>query len=602
MAAAASLAPPSSTLPIPGEGAAPFGPEDPSSSPLEKIRGLQLAQPADTDLLANYRSLNPPSAPLRKGVKLAPAEQSLPSPPQQLQSGFREAGLGEELLAAVDALGLKDPTEIQARGIPEVLQGRDVILASHTGSGKTLAYLMPIVQMLRKDEQESGESTRPRRPRALVLCPTRELAEQVLQVAKSLCHHARFRSAMIGGGSRLKPQVDALATPLDVVVGTPGRLVQHLKDRHFFLRDVRYLVIDEADTMFDRGFGPEVRRLLAPLRSRSQLPGDPGFTSVLVTATITKAVQRLLEEEFRGVHHVKTSTLHKRVSTARHDFLEVAGSENKLDALLQVLEPSLDKGQRAMIFCNTVQSCRAADHFLAENGIETLNYHGEVPADERVENLEQFRETFDGRGGGEEAAGRRTGGGRPPALVCTDLAARGLDLVVDHVIMFDFPQNPIDYLHRTGRTARMGAKGVGKGRITSLVTRRDQFLASQIEAAIAQGEPLEGLTADREKVEAGRRRDAEERRREEFQRQRKAGLRGAFRPPSGPPRAGAGGKVGPPNRGPLGGGTRGSAAAGGGAARGQRAGTSGRQGGRRGALGGAPLATRGAAKRGGVRR
>ncbi|WVZ72609.1 hypothetical protein U9M48_021040 [Paspalum notatum var. saurae] len=403
---------------------------------------------------------------------------------QHLQQGkrveaaesFEELGLGEEVMAALGEMGISKPTEIQCVGVPAVLAGTSVVLGSHTGSGKTLAYLLPLVQLLRRDEAMMGMSMKPRRPRAVVLCPTRELTEQVYRVAKSISHHARFRSTMVSGGTRLRPQEDSLNMPVDMVVGTPGRILDHIKDGNMVYGDIKYLVLDEADTMFDQGFGPDIRKFLAPLKNRAAKPGDQGFQTVLVTATMTKAVQKLIDEEFEGIVHLRTSTFQKRVATARHDFINLSGAENKLEALLQVLEPSLAKGNKVMVFCNTLNSSRAVDHFLTENQISTVNYHGEVPAEERVENLNKFRN--------EE--------GDCPTLVCTDLAARGLDLDVDHVIMFDFPSNSIDYLHRTGRTARMGAKG----KVTSLVAKKDVALAKRIEEAIKKNESLEALTTN----------------------------------------------------------------------------------------------------------
>ncbi|ERN03866.1 hypothetical protein AMTR_s00078p00161460 [Amborella trichopoda] len=364
-------------------------------------------------------------------------------------SSFGELGLSEEVMGALEEMGINVPTEIQWRGVPAILEGKSVVLGSHTGSGKTLAYMLPLAQLLRQDEATFGMVMKPRRPRAVVLCPTRELSEQVFRVAKSISHHARFRSIMISGGGRLRPQEDSLNCPIDMVV------------------------LDEADTMFDRGFGPEIRKFLGPLRSRASKPNDSGFQTLMVTATITKAVQKLIDEEFQGIVHVRTSTLHKKIASARHDFIKLSGAENKLEALLQVLEPSLAKGNRVMVFCNTLNSSRAVDHFLGENQISTVNYHGEVPAEQRVENLKKFK----------------SNDGDCPTLVCTDLAARGLDLDVDHVIMFDFPSTSIDYLHRTGRTARMGAKG----RVTSLVAKKDQLLADRIEEAIKKNESLESL-------------------------------------------------------------------------------------------------------------
>ncbi|KAL1535155.1 DEAD-box ATP-dependent RNA helicase 39 [Salvia divinorum] len=402
----------------------------------------------------------------------------------EMASTFKELGLSEEVMGALGEMGITDPTEIQCIGIPAVLHGKSVVLGSHTGSGKTLAYLLPLVQLLRRDEDLHGMLMKPRRPRAVVLCPTRELCEQVFRVSKSISHHARFRSTMVSGGGRLKPQEDSLNSPIDMVVGTPGRVLQHVEEGNLVYGDIRYVVLDEADTMFDHGFGPDIRKFLAPLRSRASKLDGLGFQTVLVTATMTTAVQKLVDEEFQGIAHLRTSSLHKKIASARHDFVKLSGSENKLEALLQVLEPSLAKGNRVMVFCNTLSSSRAVDHFLSENQISTVNYHGEVPAEQRVENLEKFK----------------SNDGDCPTLVCTDLAARGLDLDVDHVIMFDFPSNSIDYLHRTGRTARMGAKG----KVTSLIARKNLILATRIEEAIMKNESLESLSVDRIKRDLAR--------------------------------------------------------------------------------------------------
>uniref|UniRef100_A0A1J3FSH0 DEAD-box ATP-dependent RNA helicase 39 n=1 Tax=Noccaea caerulescens TaxID=107243 RepID=A0A1J3FSH0_NOCCA len=403
---------------------------------------------------------------------------------KKLAENFEELGLSEEVMGALKELNIEVPTEIQCIGIPAVMERKSVVLGSHTGSGKTLAYLLPIVQLMREDEASLGKITKPRRPRTVVLCPTRELSEQVYRVAKSVSHHARFRCTLVSGGSRIRPQEDSLNNAIDMVVGTPGRILQHIEEGNMVYGDITYLVLDEADTMFDRGFGPDIRKFLAPLKQRALKLNDQGFQTVLVTATMTTAVQKLVDEEFEGIEHLRTSTLHKKIANARHDFVKLSGSEDKLEALVQVLEPSLAKGSKVMVFCNTLNSSRAVDHYLSENQISTVNYHGEVPAEQRVENLRKFKD--------EE--------GDCPTLVCTDLAARGLDLDVDHVIMFDFPKNSIDYLHRTGRTARMGAKG----KVTSLISRKDQMLAGRIEEAMRNNESLESLTNDNVRRDAAR--------------------------------------------------------------------------------------------------
>ncbi|KAL2334976.1 hypothetical protein Fmac_016189 [Flemingia macrophylla] len=421
-----------------------------------------------------------------KGGNAAAAAEKERVKEKKAVASFEELGVSEEVMGAVREMGIEVPTEIQGIGIPAVLNEKSVVLGSHTGSGKTLAYLLPLVQLLRRDEQMNGILLKPRRPRAVVLCPTRELSEQVFRVAKSISHHARFRCTMVSGGGRLRPQEDSLNNPIDMVVGTPGRVLQHIEEGNLVYGDIKYLVLDEADTMFDRGFGPDIRKFLGPLKNRSSKPDGLGFQTILVTATMTKAVQKLIDEEFQGIVHLRTSTLHKKISSARHDFIKLSGSENKLEALLQVLEPSLAKGNKVMVFCNTLDSSRAVDHYLAENQISTVNYHGEVPAEQRVENLRKFK----------------SDGDDCPTLVCTDLAARGLDMDVDHVVMFDFPLNSIDYLHRTGRTARMGAKGRTEilfshvGKVTSLVAKKDLDLARKIEEAIKKNESLEAITKD----------------------------------------------------------------------------------------------------------
>ncbi|XP_074569805.1 DEAD-box ATP-dependent RNA helicase 39 [Curcuma longa] len=444
---------------------------------LERLRHRHLKDQAKGP--AQSRASSPTSLP--KPANVADGKKIKDKRSNMVES-FEELNLSDEVMGAVKEMGISVPTEIQCIAVPAILEGKSVALGSHTGSGKTLAYMLPIVQLMRHDEAVSGKLMKSKRPRVVVLCPTRELCEQVFHVAKSISHHARFRSTMISGGGRLRPQEDSLSEPIDMVVGTPGRILQHINEGNMVYGDIKYLVLDEADTMFDQGFGPDIRKFLGPLKSRAEKPGDQGFQTVLVTATMTKAVQKLIDEEFQGIIHLRTSSFQKKVASARHDFIKLSGAENKLEALLQVLQPSLVKGNRVMVFCNTLNSSRAVDHFLGENQIFTVNYHGEVPAEERVENLKKFK----------------SDDGDCPTLVCTDLAARGLDLAVDHVIMFDFPKNSIDYLHRTGRTARMGAKG----KVTSLVAKKDLPLATRIEEALKKNQSLESLSINSVKRDA----------------------------------------------------------------------------------------------------
>ncbi|PSC71941.1 DEAD-box ATP-dependent RNA helicase 39 [Micractinium conductrix] len=442
-------------------------------------RPLALLRPR---LVAKFAGLRPPA---RRAHSLAGSSVTVrAAAAAPAAAGQREApasfgvlGVTAELQAALAEKGISEPTEIQAAAVPALLHDRssDFMLASHTGSGKTLAYLLPVVQILKESELAGGATAKSRRPRALVLGPTRELTDQILQVAKALSHAAKFRSAVVNGGSDMGGQREQLERPLDVLVGTPQRVMQHAEKSHLYYGDVEVVVLDEADTMFDRGFGPEVKAILAAVRTKP----EPA-RCVLVSATMTKAVRKLIEDDFPGMRQVETSSLHRGVAGARHTFLPMPPNANKLDLLLQVVEGEHRRGKRLMIFANTLASCRAADHFLSERGLQTACYHGDVPVEERRAAMTEFA---------------AADGERPPLLVCTDLAARGLDIPgrVDHVVNFDFPLNPIDYLHRTGRTARAGATG----RITSLVTKGDRVLAERIEEALQRGLPLDALSSDR---------------------------------------------------------------------------------------------------------
>ncbi|KAG2501843.1 hypothetical protein HYH03_000341 [Edaphochlamys debaryana] len=409
-----------------------------------------------------------------------------PKPPRN----FHQLGLQPQLLSALEGLGFDEPTDIQAMAIPTLLtQPGNYFLASHTGSGKTLAYLLPLVQGMKAQEAE-GFVPRPKRPRVLVLGPTRELTDQITQVAKRLCHSAKFRAACANAYKGLNDQARQLSGPVDVLVATPTRLLQHVKEGNVYYRDVQWLVIDEADTVFEQGWGAEVAQILAPLRSK---PG--GCHVLLVSATLTKAVQRAIRELVPDAKEIKTSSLHKAVSGSTHQFLSLPPGGNKLQLLSEVLSADSRRSQKALVFCNTVDSCRAVEHFAREQGLRCVCYHGDMPPDERQASMASYA----GAGAPSSASSPSSGPGSPqPIMIATDLAARGLDFpgTVDHVINFDFPSTPVDYLHRTGRTARAGSTGY----ITSIVSKKDRTLADRIEYALNHDQPLDALTADKERL------------------------------------------------------------------------------------------------------
>jgi superfamily II DNA/RNA helicase len=492
-------------------------------------------------------------------------------------------------------LGLIDgPTPVQKMVIPEILLGckdrmafaenvksnsgdtysssstlgdtdaippvRSIAFAAATGSGKTLAYLLPIIQSLRAQElmaigslenkaqtaEKLASLRRPRRPRALILAPTRELARQILSVLKSVGHICKISCDILVGGDDYGTQRKKVADrPIDILVATPGRLVKHRDAGDVFLGSVRHVVIDEMDTMLEQGFQNDLGKLLHPMLYRKKVveideykngklqlvEGSPQV--ILTTATLTPAIRRSLDKpelpfepkKMYGKQSVKDEDehapnlvnialprdiriltapgLHRVVPRLKQVFVNV-GSVDKLSLLVDVVaggeRQKREKQRRGgplpltLVFCNTVASCRAAEHALAESGVLTLCYHGELNSADREENLQKFRKV--GEDGDSDGAS---------VLVCTDIASRGLDVPeVDHVVMFDFPLNPIDYLHRAGRTARgLGSRSSknasdikrGEGKVTALVAKRDQVLAKAIETAVQRGESLEGLSS-----------------------------------------------------------------------------------------------------------
>lgn len=459
-------------------------------------------------------------------------------------TGFGSLGVSPAMTAALAAAGITRPTAVQSRGIPAIAGGVHVVLGAATGSGKTLAYLVPVIEALKAEEALGAEAAAtaaaaeeadaadgssssvaaaaaavataaggalraPHRPRAVVLAPTRELAEQVLAVAKALAHGVKFRvvGAIGGGGGSLRRQTEALArAPVDVLVATTGRLLQLIESRAVDLRYVRHVVVDEVDTLLDAGFEPDLRRVWTAVHrgrpSRAEAvaaaaagegPADPSALPpapqlVAVGATHPRTVEALYDDLFPGARRVEAD-LHRPPPGLTQRFIPVAagGKVAELTALLgEASTEGLLRGGRVMVFTNTVDSCRWVDHFLVERGYTTSCVHGSMPPPRRDAAYDAFR------------------GGRTQLLVATDVAARGLDnLAVDHVILFDFPASAVEYLHRAGRTARAGARG----RVTSLVTRHDGRLAAAIEAA-ARGrtDALEGARAARE-AEAGAKRD-----------------------------------------------------------------------------------------------
>jgi superfamily II DNA/RNA helicase len=382
------------------------------------------------------------------------------------------------------------------------------------------------------EDDASYEARKPKRPRLLIIAPTRELVVQIKDVVKLLCHSIKLSSHALVGGEDYGKQRKALNRPVDVVVSTPGRLLQHWKEGHVFFGDVQYVVLDEMDTLLEQGFQKELQQLLYPLIWEKPFDEDnpqPKSGSpkiVLTSATMTQAIEKIVSRSSareRGlnsddtvtakrhytkpgaekakmllppVNIIKAAGLHKAVPRLEQVFVDV-GNIDKISLLVDIVSAETVKRRNraatergnhlTMVFCNTAASCRAAQFALAEAQIDSLSYHGELNSIARAENLKRFRKA------GDDAESTE-----PRVLVCTDLGARGLDVPqVDHVVMFDFPLNSLDYLHRSGRTARGVADETthGKGKVTALVSKRDKVLAVAIETAVLKGEPLDGLSS-----------------------------------------------------------------------------------------------------------
>ena len=464
------------------------------------------------------------------------------SDPSQGDLAWNALGLWTELVDGLQGdLQLARPTAVQQLVIPHLLDNNSghLTFLSATGSGKTLAYSLPLVQKVKEAEafgQDNNNERRPRRPALLILAPTRELVQQISKDAiKLLCHKIKLSSTVLTGRDDYGKQRRALNRPIDIVVATPGRFLQHWRDQNVHIGSLQYVVLDEMDTMLEQGFARELREILYPVLYKKKaeqtidveqdlLPNAPKI--IMTSATMTQAIQRMVGDtdkvsarkhfvkrdedgqQPRGLvlptmPVLKAKGLHKAVPRLQQVFVDV-GSVDKLSLIIDILGrggsgAALRSGTSAewaaqaltMIFCNTAASCRAVQYALSEAQIETLAYHGDLNSEARSENLQRFR-----------LAGSTEGSlSDPRILVCTDLAARGLDIPqVDHVVMFDFPLNALDYLHRSGRTARGDRTG---GRVTALVGKRDRVLANAIEKAVQQGEPLDGLSSRKSDYEPG---------------------------------------------------------------------------------------------------
>ena len=379
---------------------------------------------------------------------------------------FAELGLRRELVRAVTDAGYDTPTSIQERGIPVALEGRDLIACAQTGTGKTAAFLLPVLQRL-----AGGPASR--RPRALVVAPTRELAVQIGEMARQYGRHLRLRSTVIFGGVGMEPQTRRLAGGLDLLVATPGRLLDHIRRGQVHLGNVEMVVLDEADRMLDMGFLPDVRRILAALPAERQ--------NLFLSATMPDEIEALIRRTAHAPVMVEVTRRATPVGAIRQVVHPVAQTRKK--DLLKTLLEKPDMGP-TLVFTRTKARANRLVKRLEQPGRRIDVIHGNKSQNARARAIAGFRT------------------GRIDTLIATDIAARGLDVdCISHVVNFDLPHVPEDYVHRIGRTARAGQDGDA----ISLVAPEERGQLAAIERLVGAAIPREhvaGFTPAADAVES----------------------------------------------------------------------------------------------------
>ncbi|MCL2656053.1 MAG: DEAD/DEAH box helicase [Betaproteobacteria bacterium] len=372
---------------------------------------------------------------------------------------FAELGLIPELLRAVEDAGYSEPTPIQRQAIPIVLEGRDVMGGAQTGTGKTAGFTLPLLQKLAR---WANTSTSPARHpvRALVLAPTRELAMQVHESVQTYAKHLTLRSACIYGGVDIKPQLAELRRGVEIVVATPGRLLDHVEQRSIALGQVEIVVLDEADRMLDMGFIPDIRRILGLLPQQRQ--------SLLFSATFSEEIKKLADTMLQNPQLIEVARRNTVSETITHRVYP-ANANIKRELLTWLLHDDRNASQ-VLVFVATKTYCARLARQLQKDGISADAIHGDKNQQQRTEALEGFKS------------------GQIRVLVATDVAARGLDIDdLPYVVNFELPHTAEDYVHRIGRTGRAGKQG----NAVSLVAPEEQIRLSAIEKLIKLKIPQE---------------------------------------------------------------------------------------------------------------
>ena len=361
---------------------------------------------------------------------------------------FAALGLLPELTRALADRNYSQPTAVQARVIPEILAGRDILAGAQTGTGKTAGFTLPILQRL----HQAGRSSPA--PRALILVPTRELAAQVAESIKSYGHYLKLRTLVIFGGVSINPQIDALRRGADILVATPGRLLDHAQQQTVDLRKVEMLVLDEADRMLDMGFIADIRRVMRLLPAQRQ--------NLLFSATYSNEIRQLAQALLRDPAEIEVARRNAPVESVEQCLYAV--SKDNKRALLAHLIRSGDWSQ-VLVFTRTKHGANRLTKQLQQDGIDAAAIHGNKSQSARTQALADFKAN------------------KVRALVATEVASRGLDIKeLPYVVNFELPNVPEDYVHRIGRTGRAGATGIA----VSLVSPDETQLLKDIEKLLGR--------------------------------------------------------------------------------------------------------------------
>lgn len=338
---------------------------------------------------------------------------------------FNELGLSEQILAGVETLGFTEPTPVQAQAIPAVLEGRDVLASAQTGTGKTCAFTLPALQRI------AGHKAKPKKPLALVVTPTRELAAQIENVTEVVCKQTGQATIVVMGGAKFNKQIKALNQGCDLLVATPGRLIDLMENKHVDLSAIEVLVLDEADRMLDMGFWPSVRQIIKACPTQRQ--------TLLFSATIPASIKGTVDAMLHEPVVVEIARTGETADTVEEHLCPVTQGDK-----LRLLEALIarENYERVLVFCKTKVRVDNVCKSLKSKDVRVDVMHADRPQKARERALEKFRS------------------GKIQVLVATDVMSRGIDVSgIDAVVNFDVPMDPEDYVHRIGRTGRAGAAG-----------------------------------------------------------------------------------------------------------------------------------------------